>query len=103
MSDSAKKFSALPPDQQAIRAKCFHPTGTFVEFKKEEIEQSIPERFEKIVRIYPDRTAVRTKDKSFTYAELDQASNRIASAILEKCAEGNNPVAILMEHGPSVL
>ena len=36
-----------PPEQQVIRAKCFHPTGAFVEFKKEEVEQSIPERFEK--------------------------------------------------------
>jgi len=35
-----------PPEQQAIRVKCFHPSGNFVEFMKEEIEQSIPERFE---------------------------------------------------------
>jgi amino acid adenylation domain-containing protein len=103
MREFTRQITNLPPEQRRIRAKCFHPTGTFVEFKKEEIEQSIPERFEKIVRIYPDRTAVRTMDKSLTYAELDQASNRIANAILEKCAEGNNPVAILMEHGPSVL
>ena len=103
MSEFTRQIPNLPSEQRRIRAKCFHPTGTFVEFKKEEIEQSIPERYEKIVRIYPDRTAVKTKDQSLTYAELDQASNRIANAILEKCAEGNNPVAILMEHGPSVL
>jgi hypothetical protein len=40
--------SRLPPEQEAIRAKCFYPTGKFGEFPKEEVEQSIPERFEKM-------------------------------------------------------
>ena len=31
----------LPPEQQAIRAKCFHSTGKFVAFEREEIEQSL--------------------------------------------------------------
>ena len=43
----------LPPEQQAIREKCYHPSGTFVEFPIEDVETSIPERFEKIVRLYP--------------------------------------------------
>jgi hypothetical protein len=30
----------LPPGQEAVRRKCFHPTGTFVEFPKEEIEEA---------------------------------------------------------------
>lgn len=42
----------LPPEQEGIRAKCFHPTGKFVEFPKE-VEQSIPERFERIVKLLP--------------------------------------------------
>jgi hypothetical protein len=29
----------------AAQAKCFHPTKAFIEFKKEKIEQSIPESF----------------------------------------------------------
>jgi len=33
----------LSPEQQAIRAKCFHSSGTIVEFMKEEVEQSIPD------------------------------------------------------------
>jgi hypothetical protein len=35
----------LPPIQEAIRTKCFHPSGVFAQFAREEIEQSIPERF----------------------------------------------------------
>ena len=62
MSDLCRTFPNLPPEQQAIWAKCFHPSGNFVEFRKEEIEQSIPDRFERQVRKYPDRIAVRTTD-----------------------------------------
>jgi len=75
--------------QQAIRARCFHPSGTFVEFRKEEIEQSIPDRFEKIVRLYSERLAVKTRDHAFTYDDLNKAANRVARAILAQRGEGN--------------
>ena len=48
----------LPPEQQAIRNKCFHPSGNFIEFKPEETRQSIPDRFEQQVRKYIDRRAI---------------------------------------------
>jgi hypothetical protein len=48
MSDGTLGITNPPPEQEAMRAKCFHPTGTFVEFKKEELEQSVSQRFEKI-------------------------------------------------------
>ena len=57
--DLAKSDREVPPEQQAIRDRCFHPSGRFVEFAKEEVEQSIPERFDKIVRLYPDRLALK--------------------------------------------
>jgi len=31
----SERGANLPPEQEAIRAKCFHPSGTFVEFPKE--------------------------------------------------------------------
>ena len=103
MSDSPIYPTQLPPEQQAIRAKCFHPTGIFVEFKQEEIEQSIPERFEKIVRQYPKRIAVKTHHHNLTYDELNKAANRIARAILARAGEGQEPVALLFEHGASIV
>ena len=60
MSTLRSHSTGPPPEQQAIRAKCFHPTGTFIEFEKEEIEQSIPDRFEEQVSKYPNRLAVKT-------------------------------------------
>ena len=95
MSELSKPVANLPPEQQAIRAKCFHPTGTFVEFPKEEIEQSIPERFERIVRKYPERIAVKTKYRQLTYAELNHAANRVAQAILAQRGISPEPIGLL--------
>src|SRR3990172_2009112 len=84
--------------QEAIRAKCFHPSGSFVEFNEEEVEQSIPHRFEQIVREYPDRIAVKTRNHTLTYSALNKAANRVARAILAKRGEEQEPVAILLEN-----
>ena len=99
MSDSLKHAFSLPPDQQAIRNKCFHPSGSFVEFSEEEIEQSIPERFEKIVQRYPDQLAVKMGDCALTYAELNKAANRIARAIVNSRGSQPEPVVVLLEQG----
>lgn len=88
----------LPPEQQAIRDKCFHPSGRFVEFPIEDVETSIPARFEKIVSRYPDRLAVKDKNQSLTYDQLNRASNRVAHAILDKCGAKLNPVVVLTDH-----
>ncbi len=103
MSDAPKMKSTLPPEQQAIRAKCFHPSGVFAEFPKEEIEQSIPERFEKIVAMYADRVAVKSKNRTLTYYELNQTANRIAKAILARCGKKQEPIALLLEHGVDII
>ena len=79
------------------------PINRFVEFKKEEIEQSIPARFEHIVRTYPDRLAVKAGDRSLTYDRLNRTANRIAGAILEKRGGGSEPIALLFEHGVAVI
>ena len=94
MSTLTGEPSGVPPEQQAIRDKCFHPTGTFIEFKKEEVEQSIPERFEQQVSRYPDRLAVKTRSQQLTYQELNHTANRIAHAILEQAGDNQAPVPI---------
>jgi amino acid adenylation domain-containing protein len=69
----------------------------------EEIGQSVPDRFEKIVRTYPDRLAVKMGDRALTYDELNRTANRIARAILEKRGPGSEPIALLFEHGIDVI
>jgi non-ribosomal peptide synthetase component F len=103
MTNISTAISELPPEQRAIRDKCFHPTGRFIEFKREEIEQSIPDRFEQMVRMYPDRLAVKTRSHIFTYNDLNKAANRIAQAILAKRGETQEPTALLFEDDAPVI
>jgi amino acid adenylation domain-containing protein len=93
----------MMPSDTAARSKCFHPNGSFVEFSREEIDQSIPERFEKIAREYPDRLAIKTKNHSLTYNDLNSAANRLAHTILSQRGRKNEPVALLMEHDAPVI
>jgi non-ribosomal peptide synthetase component F len=100
---SADNDTKLPLEQELIRAKCFHPKGNFFEFGQAEIEQSIPERFEKMVARYPGRIAVKTPNHSLTYDELNKAANRVARSILALIGEAEEPVALLVQHGPFVI
>jgi amino acid adenylation domain-containing protein len=50
-----------------------------------------------MVSRYADRLAVKTKNHTFTYDQLNKTSNRVAHAILEQRAERNEPVALLLE------
>jgi len=93
----------LPEEQQAIRAKCFHPSGSFVEFGRDEIEQSIPERFEKIVRNYPERIAVKEGGRIMTYAELNATANRLAQAILARQGNKAEPIGLLFEKSAALM
>jgi hypothetical protein len=56
----------LPPEQETIRGKCFHPLGKFVEFPKEDVETSIAQRFEKIAGRFPDHIAVKMGNRTLT-------------------------------------
>jgi nonribosomal peptide synthetase DhbF len=86
-----------------VRARCFHPSGTFVEFSKDEIEQSITERFEKIARRFPDRTAVESRLHRLTYSELNRGANKTAHAVLSTCGRDHGSIAVLMEHDAPVI
>ena len=77
------KLIGIPKEQLEIRAKCFHPSGSFEEFRQEDIDQSIVKKFEQQVERFPDRLAVKTADCEVTYRELNQTANRIAHRLFE--------------------
>ena len=105
----------IPPDQQdvhdrdvradqaAIRARSHHPFGTCVPFEKDELERSIPERFEKIVRLYRDHLAVASTESELTYDQLNRLANRLARMILQHDNQGTLPVALLFDDDASVV
>ena len=87
----------------SARSRCFHPGGRFVEFRKEEIDQSIAERFEKIAGEFRERPAIKSKNYSLTYDELNRSANRVAQAIIGQRGTKQEPVVLLMEHDAPVI
>ena len=99
MSDPSDPLSRTPAWQRSIRDRCVHPAGSFMRFRHEDVEQSIPDRFLSCVRRDPDRLAVQSGPHALTYRELNGAANRVARAILRLRGEGPEPIALLFNHG----
>lgn len=75
----------------------------FIEFKQEEIEQSIAHRFEEQVSKYSNSIAVKTKTETLTYDQLNQAANRLARTIISKRGTQREVIALLLEQGASFI
>ncbi len=89
--------------QQTIPRFTIQPELGFVPFKNEEIEQSIPQRFEQQVRSHGDRLAIKTDQETLTFTALNRRANRIARAILSRRGDAAEPIALLFDHGAAVL
>ncbi len=68
-----------------------------------DLGRSITDRFERVVRQYPHRLCVKTREQQLTYAELNQAANRLAHAIVAAQGTSNAPVAVLMNQGAGMI
>jgi amino acid adenylation domain-containing protein len=73
-----------------------NPAVSFNKYERKEIEQSIPERFEKILARYPERVAVKRRNGEFTYDELNRFADSVAHAILAQGVR-NGAVGLLLE------
>jgi len=77
-----------------------------IAFSEEEIEATIPERFERIVRMCPDVLAIQASQTvgspiNLSYAQLNRAAERVALSILARRDEEASPIALLFGHGIS--
>jgi amino acid adenylation domain-containing protein len=92
----------LPSEAEARKrlGSLVHPTNSFTRFEKHEIEQSIPDRFATQVRLYSRKTAVKSRNYEWSYAQLDEAANRVAHSILNRLPVQPQPerIALLFEH-----
>jgi amino acid adenylation domain-containing protein len=75
----------------------------FVAFSKDDIEQSIAQRFAAQVSAHPDRAAVSCSDGALTYRELNRRANLIAHAILDRLGPGSEAVALLLPQGSDLV
>lgn len=73
-------------------------------FEKTEVEGSIVTRWQRVVEHFPEHIAATTANgERYTYAELDQAANRLAHALLNALGAENCPVVLLFDHAYSLL
>jgi amino acid adenylation domain-containing protein len=77
--------------------------GGFTRFSPEDLEQSIPARFEQQARLFPERTAIEDFESALTYRNLNRRANRIAHAILAVRGAGSEPVVLLAGNGVPVV
>jgi amino acid adenylation domain-containing protein len=104
MHDFKERIADLSPakhdlPEQGMRGVRIKPANSFVEFTREEIDQSIARRFEQQVRKYSHRVAVKSGGQTVTYGELNRLANRIAHTVLSQQSEKEGPVALLIEQG----
>ena len=67
-----------------------------VNFSKEDVEGSIPERFEKIANLYSERIAIKFGETSLTYQQFDLKTNQVAHQIYNEIESSGEPVAFLL-------
>src|SRR5215813_10385826 len=95
MSDRVNHTLELPQEQRAIRDRCFHPSGAFDEFPIEDVETSVPARFEKIAQQFSQRMAVKTSAGALTYEALNTSANRVAHGILKQMGDRVETVVLI--------
>ncbi len=83
MKKKLKDLKGIGLKTVELKENIVKPTNPFLEFKTEEIHQSIGERFEEQVKKYPHKVAVKTGPFSITYDALNRQANRTAHAVLE--------------------
>ena len=79
------------------------PVFPYTPFNNEEIEKSIPERFEHQVLASKKRLAISSPERSFTYDDLNQTANSLARKILALRGDRVEAIALLFDHRASIL
>ena len=100
MSDYQISGQDISQERPSARAQqLFRPGASFME----DVEQSVPERFEKLVVAHSNRLAIKTANHVLTYDALNKAANRVARVVLEKCGDSDTPVVVIFDHDVPIL
>ena len=90
-------------EPETVSPLTIRPGADFIRFPNEAIEQSIPQRFEQQARICGERVAIKTAHETLTFDAVNRAANRLARAILSRRGAAAEPIALLFDHGATVL
>jgi len=104
VADASEYVARLPllaqadKEQLASATNAVRPDNPFVTFPAEEIEQSLADRFVKTARMFPQRTALKTKHGELSYEALSHQAERLAQTIIKVRGSGEERIALLFEH-----
>ncbi|MCW1966825.1 MAG: non-ribosomal peptide synthetase [Anaerolineae bacterium] len=84
----------LPPSQEAIRCRAFHPSGEWTPVH--DLNQSPLAYFENNARQHPHQLALIMPDREYRYGELDASANQLAHEILHRFGDQPGAVALLL-------
>ena len=87
----------------ASRRNLVQPTLPFVDFPKQEIEQSITARFEFQVKQFPHKLAVKTRTQQWTYSELNNKAGDITAAIMRLLNATPQRIGLVFGHGAPMI
>lgn len=65
-------------------------------FERDEVLQTVPKRFARVVDRYPENIAIQTESQALTYRALNDLSMHIAAYICNKLKEEPVPIALLL-------
>ena len=95
-----QRIAIRSSDEQArIRARCQHPSQSFLRFKKSALDCALADRFEEQAAGHPQRVAVSFRSQRLTYNELNESCNRLARIIVERRGEQLENIIILCAPG----
>ena len=92
-----KIMSRQPKKRQRKRSHERAPRGA------DGAAQSLAARFEQQVLRHGERIAVKSKNQSLTYDQLNRAANRLARAILSAPLSSSEPIALLFKQGAALI
>jgi amino acid adenylation domain-containing protein len=97
LSEIVKSVSSAELLLTSSRSSTVAIHRTYTRFPDSEIEQSLVSRFLDQVKRWPGHTAIKGKDREWTYHELNQAADHAAQALLDRKKDSER-VALLFEH-----
>ena len=74
-----------------------------LQFDKDEIKGSIPDRFARVAAAYPQRVAAKSPGQSLTYRNLDRSAHCLAHELLSRLGGGAEAVALLLDNDAGII
>jgi amino acid adenylation domain-containing protein len=103
MSQRSPSTPRVSPPGLALRTLRHPAPPLYVPFSAEDVESSLPARFERQAELHSQRVAVQTQRQTLTYSALNQAANRVAHSVVKRVGVGHGRVGLLFDYDTQLI